>query len=94
MGIPVDFKGTNLTLTPPILEDGTVDDRVQSLSAFTNGVAVVTAWQFTPEEIEQINRDGCVYLSVLVPPDHFPPIFLGSSSSVRDAVQDMGGSWG
>lgn len=92
MGITVDFKQSNLDLAPPTTEDGTPDDRVSTVRGFSNGIAVVTAWQFTPEEIEEINRTGVVFLSLLCG-DHVPPMYVGSESAVRSLVQDFGGGF-
>lgn len=61
MGIAVDFKGTNITFTAP---EG--NQEVRSLKAYTNGSTVVQCWQFTKEELEEIQRTGKVFITLPV----------------------------
>jgi hypothetical protein len=85
MGTPVDFVGTNVTLTAHPDNKETVQD----MRAFRNGFHMITAWVFTPEEMEQIIRTGVVYLAVLSGRSS-PPVFVGSEESVRHICADVG----
>jgi hypothetical protein len=84
MGSGVSFQGVNLRLNPP---DGRED--VQAIEAFRNETAIVTAWEFTPEEIADINRTGKVFVAVMTS-KFFVPIFVGSSRTTRGLLADYG----
>jgi len=56
---PVKFNEFNKVLTPPEGMDNCIP-----LHVFNDGVASVSCWQPTPEELEEINRTGCVWVIV------------------------------
>lgn len=87
MGQPVDFVGTNVSFGPSPGTEGYVG----SLRAFDNGTAIVEAWEFSPEEMAEIQRTGRVYMSILS--RSLAPIFVGSEAMVREVVADLGGVW-
>lgn len=87
MGIAVDFKGTNITFTAP---EG--NQEVRSLKAYTNGSTVVQCWQFTKEELEEIQRTGKVFITLLCGVN-LPPLFIGTEEDVRSVVADYGTVW-
>lgn len=82
--IPVDFKGTNVVMKAP---QGA--ENVNDVPAFRNRQCCVTAWKFTAEEIDEINRTGTLFLSVFMG-GGMPPVFLGCESEVRALAADYG----
>lgn len=87
MGRPADFPGSNFTfLAPPGRDD------VCDLHVFRRGPANVSAWQLSPEELEEVNRTGKVFLSILSG-DIFFPVAVGSEESIRLMVADFGPVW-
>lgn len=87
MAHPSNFPGANLTFKAP---EGR--DDVQDLHTFSNGVCVVSCWDLTDAEIEQIVRTRQVWLSVMCGPNFFPT-YVGSESTVRSVVVDYGRIW-
>jgi hypothetical protein len=87
MGWPADFPGSNFTFLAP---EGRED--VSDLPVFRSGVANVSAWQLSPEELEEVNRTGKVFVSVLSG-DIFFPVAVGSEESIRAMVADFGKVW-
>lgn len=83
MARPIKFDGCNLHLLPP---DGA--ENVEPMHAFTNGTTVVECWELTAEEIQEVARTGCIWLSLFG--QHIPPIFVGSEETVRDIIADYG----
>lgn len=89
MGFAVPFVGFNRWFNPPKGRE----DTIAPVVAFGNGNVVVTAWQFTAEEIQQINRNnGKVFVAVMSGTD-FIPTLVGSSESVRQMLIDHGGTF-
>lgn len=88
MGSVVDFKGSNHTFGPPKGEE----DRCGSLPCFVNGTHVVSAWELTDAEIEEIVRTRRVFLSTWTGRG-MVPVFVGSESVVRSVVVDFGKIW-
>ncbi len=82
-GIP--FKGANRRFLPPPGDDGTVTE----LATFVNGHAIVSCWELDAAELDEVNRTGRVFLSVLSGRTLFP-VFVGSESEVRRLVADTG----
>ncbi len=89
MADAVDFKGSNFTFSAPPDRDDVCD-----LHTFRQhgGPCNVSAWKLRPEELEEINRTGVVYLSVMSGRTLYPA-FLGSESVVRSVVVDYGAIW-
>lgn len=85
MATSVDFQGTNTRLL------GGADD-VEDMTVFRNGKCVVSCWQLTPEELEEVKRTGMVWLSVFSGPTS-PPVCVGSEEIIRDLVGRYGGAW-
>ena len=89
MAYAVDFAGSNFTFKAP-------EDRadVSDLHTFRQrgGPCNVSCWQLTPEEIDEVNRTGRIFLSVMSG-QIFYPVFLGSEAQVRSVVVDYGPVW-
>lgn len=85
----IDFPGRNFTLKAPPGRTDVVD-----LHAFLqpDGPANVSCWRLSAEELAEVNRTGCIYLSVLLG-RVFYPAFVGSESSVRALVSAYGSVW-
>ncbi|QIV65890.1 hypothetical protein Cp1R7AA1_129 [Mesorhizobium phage Cp1R7A-A1] len=60
MGAPVPFHEQNDNLLPAAGTEGTV----HVLPCFRDGEQVISAWRFTPEEIDQIVQTGIVWCQV------------------------------
>lgn len=89
MAEAINFPGSNFTFTAPPDRDD-----MRDLHTFRQhgGPCNVSCWRLTPEELEEVKRTGCVFISVhsgLV----FPPIFVGSEDAVRSVVVDYGQVW-
>lgn len=89
MAHAVDFPGSNFKFTAP---EGRED--VGDLHTFRqpNGPCNVSCWQLTPEELEEVNRTGRVFLSVLSGRMFFPA-FVGSEEECRKIAVDYGQVW-
>lgn len=77
MGRPVDFAGTNMTLGPP---KGMTEDQVQTVKAYHGNGQFVLCWKMSPEELDEINATGMVWLSLMG--TGLQPSFVGSESEV------------
>lgn len=89
MAEAIKFPGANMVFKAPPGREDIVD-----LHNFRqpNGPANVSCWKLTPEELEEINRTGCVFLSVMSG-NNFFPAFVGSEGVVRSVVADYGMLW-
>lgn len=89
MAHAIDFPGSNFTFTAPPGRDD-----VSDLHTFRqpNGPSNVSCWQLTPEELAEVNRTGCIWLSVMSGRAFFPT-FVGSESVCRSVVVDYGPVW-
>jgi len=87
MGQPVKFAGANMCFTaPPGRED------VGDLPVFANGVCIVSAWELSNAELEEVCRTRRVFLSSFSGNQLFP-VFAGSESVTRSLVVDYGKVW-
>lgn len=86
MGHGVDFPGTNRKLGPP---KGMDETSVYTLPVYSNGACCVSKWALSPEELEEVQRTGCVYVSVFSGKS-MPPIFVGGEEQVRQLIADYG----
>ena len=89
MAYPVQFPGANFVFTAPAGRDDIGD-----LFTFRqpNGPCNVSCWKLTPEELEEVTRTGCVFLSVMSGRMFFP-VFVGSEQACRSVVVDSGKVW-
>lgn len=78
------LKGHNRVFTAPPGEE----ERVQSIEVFDNGTCLVTAWELSDAEIEDIVKSKRVYLSIHA--RGLPPHFIGSEGLVRMLTSDYG----
>jgi hypothetical protein len=88
MGEPVKFEGFTHDFGPP----PGLDEMVGRLPVFLNGATVVSAWKLSPEELEEVNRTGVVFLSVMSGTSVFP-CYVGSESSTKEVASDTGHVW-
>lgn len=89
MGQGVKFDGANRAYGPP---EGVSEEQCRTLHVFTNGACLVSAWEFTDEEIEEIVRTRRAFLSVWSGSTLFP-VFVGSETVTRGVVADFGAVW-
>lgn len=89
MAEAVHFPGANFTFLAP---EGRED--VGDLHTFRqeSGPANVSCWRLSPDELEEINRTGCVWLTVMSGRT-FYPAFVGSETTCRSVVVDYGQVW-
>jgi len=66
---PVTFNGINTTLRGN-------GDTIADLPVYTDGLACVSAWELSDEEIAYLVKHRKVYLTVFHPPNKFPPVGL------------------
>jgi hypothetical protein len=83
----VHFHGANMRLGPP-----RGAENVEPLHTYTNGTCSVSCWQLSEEELAEINRTGCVYVSILSGRTQ-PPVFVAPESIMRGFLVDYGGTW-
>ena len=78
---PVHFEEANIELSKPA---DMTDEECMSVSAFSNGQQIITAWELNKEELELIAKTGRVYLSVFAVP--MPPVALFIESPFTEAT--------
>lgn len=88
MGQPINFDGANRHYRPPPGREADVG----TLSVFSNGACLVSCWELTDAEIEEVIRTRRVFLSSMSGEVLFP-LFVGSESVVRSVVVDYGKVW-
>lgn len=88
MGTPVKFPGMTHDFGPP---PGREED-VGRLPCFLNGTCVVSIWDLSNAEIDEIVRTRRVAVSVMSGTTVLP-LYVGSESSVRGVVVDYGRVW-
>ena len=82
----VKFSGANGSLGAPTGDE----DRVCSLPVFRNGTCVVSCWEFSEEEIQEIIKTKCIYLSLLSGITMSPAIVLASKKEMSVFLLDYG----
>jgi len=87
MAHPVQFDGCNKIFAAPKGRDDVGD-----LAVFTNGTCIVSGWELTDAEIDEIARTRRVFHSSMSGDVLFPQ-FIGSESVVRSVVCDYGKVW-
>ena len=80
----VSIKGGNLTMKAPAGEE----DRVNDLHVFRNRGCVITAWQFSLEELLEIKRTGRIYIAFWG--QGMPPTLVGCEDAIREATAEGG----
>ena len=88
MANPIQWHGANKVLTAPEGREGDIRD----IHVFNNGVASVSCWELTQDEILDIIQSRCIFISVLAGPSS-PAIFPGSEETVRTMLIDYGKVW-
>jgi hypothetical protein len=84
MGHPVDFKGANSILSGP---EGS--ENIYAMRVFRNGISSTSCWALSPEEVEEIERTGRIFITVLAGQSQ-PPVFAGGEEETRSLVADYG----
>lgn len=74
MSEPVDFEGSNIVYTAP------KDTNCYDLPAFTHPEGVAFCVRFTPEELVDIAKSGCVWVNMMT--HSIAPILLSATSLV------------
>jgi len=74
--IPIEFEQCNFTFTKP---EGMTDEECFSLPVFKGKDAagypvIISCWKFSKEDLEEIQRTGCVYLTICS--QGMPPVSL------------------
>lgn len=89
MGRPVEFIGQQRIFGPPPGKE----EEIGSLPVFGNGVSVVSCWELSEKELEDIKAaGGRLYLSVMSG-HHVLPCFVGSERETAAVVADTGKVW-
>lgn len=84
----IDFPEANGVFKAPKGDE----DRISELPVFTNGKYIVSCWELSYEEIEEVIKTRKVYLGILG--QGMPPvIILGDKQDMRDLLLDHGGTW-
>ena len=83
MAYPVHFKGANLVLQAP---EGR--DDVSDLHVMRNRGMVVSCWELSDAELEEIRLTARIFLSVM---GHtMAPAFIGTGEVMRDFTAEYG----
>lgn len=89
MAEAIHFPGANFVFKAPPGRDD-----IRDLHTFRqhDGPSNVSCWRFTPEELAEVNRTGCCFLTVM---SHhmFFPAFVGTEDTVRSVIIDYGSVW-
>lgn len=87
--ISIDFKGSNVMLTPPDGADPNIDPAsALMLPHGDDGKCVITRWKMTAEELAEFEKTKTVWLIVVSPRDQAPnPVTLTAISPFRLAEQ-------
>lgn len=88
MASPIAFPGTNRTFNPPPGRE----DSIVPLPTFVNGNAIVSAWQLSDEEFEEVAKTRTVFVSIFSGLQLFP-MFVGTHDVVRALIADTGPVW-
>lgn len=83
------WTGANATLLPP---QGHDELSVREMRVFNNRGCCVSVWQFTADELAEINRTGRIFICSLSGPTQ-PPIYPGTEEDVRALAADLGPVW-
>lgn len=82
--IPANFPQVNMIFTKP---DGLSDEECGSLPAYVGDASdgtpcIVSCWSLSPEELDQIQETGTIWLSVVG--NQMPPVALFSDNPFGD----------
>lgn len=75
----VPFNGVNTTLKGN-------GDTVADMVIYTDGLACVSAWEISDEELAYLIKHRRIYLTVFHVPDNFPPVGLTVESPLPPIV--------
>lgn len=83
MAYAVKITGCNFRLLAPPGRDDVVD-----LECFRNQAGVVSRWELTDDEVEEILRTRTIFFHCLG--NTHPPIWIGAESGMREFTADFG----
>lgn len=87
MAVPVEFAGQTHNFGPPPGEE----ERVGNLPCLCTGSLVVSAWQFSRVQLEELIDSGApIYVSVWSGAAVFP-IYVGDRQEMNSVILDFGG---
>jgi hypothetical protein len=69
---PIGFKESNGVLGKP---ENMTDEECDQLPVFRDGVHCISCWKLSEEELNQVQKTGCIYLGILSGGTQ-PPVFL------------------
>ena len=78
------IKGYNAIFHAPEGEE----DRVASAYVFKGRGTIVTAWRLSEEELENVKRNGMVYVATWG--DGMAPLLVADEDTIRDATAEGG----
>lgn len=89
-----NFKGANIHAAPP----RGLEEMIGWLHCFHNGVACVSAWKPTSEELDRLNAGESLFISVMsgLREDGEPaimPLYVGTEDDCAAIVRDTGKDW-
>lgn len=93
MAESVPFKGVNRIFEiDPKHSEGNMPSMLP-MHGYQGNVLTYTCWKLSPEELEEINRTGEVWLAARCGPRAMQPHWLGSLSFIKWACAEMGKMW-
>ena len=75
---PIHFKEMNYKLIRP---SGTTDEDYFDVPCFRDGEQIISKWQLTQREIDNIVKNKFIWVRVLTPSYH-PPLFLEAEDNI------------
>jgi hypothetical protein len=85
----IDFAGSTDNIGPP----PGLEESIGRLYCFRNGINVVSAWRFSPEELVELNANGGVAFLSVRSGMSVLPVFVGTERVVASVVADEGKIW-
>lgn len=62
---------------------------VSAMHVFSNGLTCTSCWVLSPEELAEVARTGCVFVTVLSGKSQ-PPVYVAGEEQTRKLIADYG----
>lgn len=82
MAKPIDFEHANMILKPAQGDEDHVSDLPVMRAATGDAVIYYSLWMLSKEELEEMQRTGCVWLGVLT--SRHPPVKVSGTQPFTD----------
>lgn len=93
MAKAIPFDGYNRLFEMPPYDADDKFPAMQPAPGYNTAVLTFTRWKLSPEELEEINRTGEVWMACRTGRRPMQPHWLGSLSYIKWACAELGGLW-